>query len=155
MVDVEFTETEWDQIHRIAHDRATRNGFKPGWDLADLQARNIVGVAGEAAVSRYTNLPWHGRSNSLEVVFSHNDVGNLEVRTRNKPNQLDLGIKPYEFEKYPITQKFVLCWLKEKIVTLVGWTTLGRIERHGRHNDQFEITFYDWQKLYDMETILL
>lgn len=155
MVEIQFTESEWDQIYQIAQQRAERNGFKAGWDLADVHARNVVGVAGEAAVSRFTNLPWHGRSKNFDVVFSRNDVGNLEVRTRNKPDQLDLGIKPYEFDKYPVTQRFVLCWLRNQVVTLVGWTTLGRVERHGRHNDQFQITFYDWGKMYDIHTVLL
>lgn len=155
MIEIEFTAAEWFRIAEVAEERAETKGFKPGWDLAEIHDRNLVGAAGEAAVSRYTGLPWYAQSKDLQTVFSHNDVGHLEVRTRNKPKQLDLGIKPYEFDKYAISQRFVLCWLKDRIITLVGWTTLGRVDREGRHSNQYGITFLDWRKMYDIETVML
>ena len=154
MIDIEFTEAEWLLIEEAAQARPDAYGLKE-WTLDKTQTTNIVGAAGEAAVSRYTGLPWYARSKDLQTVFSHNDVGHLEVRTRNKPKQLDLGIKPYEFDKYPTSQKYVLCWLRDRIVTLVGWTTLGRVDREGRHSNQYGITFLDWRKMYDIETVML
>ena len=155
MIVIEFNHDEWNQIAEVAEKRVETNGFKPGWDLAEINDRNLVGAAGEAAVSRYTGLPWYARSKDLQTVFSRNDVGHLEVRTRNKPKQLDLGIKPYEFEKYPVSQRFVLCWLRERAVNLIGWTTLGRVDREGRRSNQYGITFLDWRKMYDIETVML
>jgi hypothetical protein len=118
-----FSIAEWSVIEKIATERqkiAEKRNRPPahGYNRADPLGDNILGAAGEFAVSLYTELPW--RWEILEYIPpNYPDVGtDLQARARSKTTY-DLIVHPKE-EDY---HRFVLVFVSvpDRLARLMGW----------------------------------
>ena len=150
MVVVDFTDRQWAIIHKEAKRRHDKFAHIPSnYGTTRNYHNDLVGVAGEAAVHKYTDVPWTGYGNDQAT-----DLLGLEVRTRTKPGGRLCIHDKEEADGIFVGQKFVLCWYNpDETVTIVGWTYYSQITRLGtRINGRTYIATSD---LHETETLRL
>ena len=150
MVVVEFTDREWLIIHKEAGRRHNKFANIPSnYGTKRDYHNDMIGVAGEAAVHKYTDQPWTGFGND-----NASDLLGLEVRTRSKPGgRLCIHDKEQASGIFH-GQKFVLCWYNiDQSVTIVGWTYYSQITRLGTWINGR--TYISTNDLHDPETLHL